>query len=60
MNDFFNRCFVCQKELDPALAKRNRQLNLPVCDDCEGTESEKKAVEELNEGLAEGFVCGCI
>jgi hypothetical protein len=36
------------------------ELMLPVCIDCRDTEKEKKAVEEFNESLAEGFICGCI
>jgi hypothetical protein len=60
MPDFSNHCFVCGREVDPQLTERNHQLNLPVCSDCAGTDAEKKAIDELNEGLAEGFVCGCI
>lgn len=60
MTDFFNRCFVCGKEINPETTKKNQQLNLPVCDDCSGTDEEKKAVNELTEGMADGFVCGCI
>jgi hypothetical protein len=33
---------------------------LPVCDDCSGSVKEKKAVEEYNESLADGLICGCI
>ncbi len=54
------RCFVCKKEIDPQEAGRNSRLNLPVCSTCSGTEAEKKAVDELNEEMADGFVCGCI
>jgi hypothetical protein len=60
MADFMTQCFVCGKEIDPLEAERNRLLNLPVCNDCSGTEAEKKAVDELNDGMADGFVCGCI
>ncbi|MFA5329091.1 MAG: hypothetical protein WC384_14955 [Prolixibacteraceae bacterium] len=35
-------------------------INLPVCNECKGTDREKNAVDELLEGLADGFVCGCI
>lgn len=59
MNDFSKRCFVCGRELTE-LAEKNKVLNLPVCEDCKGTEREKQAVDEHLEGLAEGFVCGCI
>lgn len=60
MADFLNCCFVCGKETNPETTKKNQQLNLPVCDDCSGTDEEKKAVNELTEGIADGFVCGCI
>ena len=36
------------------------KVNLPVCDSCRGSEQETAKTEELQEGLAEGFVCGCI
>jgi ribosome-binding protein aMBF1 (putative translation factor) len=60
MPDFINQCFVCGKETDPVSAKKNMQFNLPVCDDCQGTDQEKAAITELLEGMADGFVCGCI
>lgn len=60
MSDFSNHCFVCGKETDPQNTKMNKQFNLPVCKKCDGTDQEKRAVEELLEGMAEGFVCGCI
>ncbi|HEY3369251.1 MAG TPA: hypothetical protein VGK10_00305 [Prolixibacteraceae bacterium] len=60
MNDFLHHCFVCGKETDPQNKQKNKQLNLPVCNDCRGTEAEEKAIEELIEGMADGFVCGCI
>lgn len=60
MKDFQNRCFVCDTPLDAQTAHKNKDINLPVCDSCKDTEQEIKAVEKMNEGLAEGFVCGCI
>jgi ribosome-binding protein aMBF1 (putative translation factor) len=60
MTDFANRCFVCGTEIDPAVAHKNKQVNLPVCRECEGTDRETEVVAELLEGMAEGFVCGCI
>jgi len=60
MSDFSTRCFVCGKEIDPEHTAKNKQINLPVCDECISTEREQMAVDELNEGMAEGFVCGCI
>jgi len=60
MSDFSNQCFVCGIAIDPFLSNKNKLLNLPVCDDCVGTEKEKKAIEDHLEGMADGFVCGCI
>lgn len=60
MTDFANWCFVCGTEINPAISKMNAQFNLPVCPECEGTDREKEAIAELLEGMAEGFVCGCI
>jgi ribosome-binding protein aMBF1 (putative translation factor) len=60
MNDFTKRCLVCGCEVDPETATINSRMNLPVCDDCSGTDREKKAIDELLDGMAEGFVCGCI
>lgn len=60
MSGFLTQCFVCGIEIDPDLTERNINLNLPVCSDCQGTEKEQKMIQELNEGMADGFVCGCI
>jgi len=60
MHDFLKYCFVCGKETDPLKTLKNIRLNLPVCDECRDTEQEKTAVETLLEGMADGFVCGCI
>ncbi|WP_430971986.1 hypothetical protein [Sunxiuqinia rutila] len=60
MNDFASRCFVCQQTVDPQTSTTNKELNLPVCPSCKGSEQEKEAVQALTEGLADGFVCGCI
>jgi hypothetical protein len=60
MTDFSNQCFVCGAEIDPLISKKNKQFNLPVCEICVGTDQEKSAIEDYLEGMAEGFVCGCI
>jgi len=60
MNDFTSRCFVCQKHLDSIKATKNPELNLPVCEQCKGKDEEKAMVSKLTDGLADGFVCGCI
>jgi hypothetical protein len=54
------KCFVCQVQLSMENMKVNQELMLHVCNDCRGTEKEKKAVQEFNESLADGFICGCI
>ena len=58
MNDCFEQCFVCGQK-DAALTT-NTTVNLPVCQRCSGSAAEQNAVSFLQEGLAEGFVCGCI
>ncbi len=60
MNDFSKKCFVCGINIESEAIRKNKELNLPVCENCEGSEQEKQAVNDLTEGLAEGFVCGCI
>lgn len=60
MTDFARQCFVCGKAVDPEQVEKNEQFNLPVCSDCKDTDREKEAIAQLLEGMAEGFVCGCI
>ena len=60
MSNFLTQCFVCGIEIDPEVTGRNKHLNLPICGDCRDTDKEQTAIQELNEGLADGFVCGCI
>jgi hypothetical protein len=60
MTDFAKQCFVCGKAVDPEQTEKNKQFNLPVCSGCKGTDKEKEAIAQLLEGMAEGFVCGCI
>lgn len=57
--DFMQNCFVCQEPVDSRGIK-NQQINLPVCERCCGTELEHLAIQNLLEGMADGFVCGCI
>lgn len=54
------KCFVCEAPILEETYLLNKEVNLPVCEKCKGTESEKKKVEELLDSLADGFVCGCI
>ncbi|MCE1197992.1 MAG: hypothetical protein LWW85_03395 [Marinilabiliales bacterium] len=58
MDDFSQICFVCSRPKEGM--HRHPQVNLPICNDCSGTDAEKQALDDLTEGLAEGFVCGCI
>jgi len=58
MENSFTHCFVCGNHQEEM--RINKQVNLPVCPACTGSDMEKKALEDLLEGLAEGFICGCI
>lgn len=60
MSNFSKKCFVCNKEINSKDISINMRLNLPVCSACKGTDKEKQAEKDTIEGLAEGFVCGCI
>ena len=53
-------CFVCKKEVNDSNSQLNLEVNLPVCNSCEGTDTEEETVEEYLEGLADDLVCGCI
>lgn len=52
-------CFVCKKPINEQFTQ-NPEVNLPVCENCRGTETEKETVKEFLNSLADGFVCGCI
>lgn len=54
------KCFVCKKPVSPDSYDLNKEVNMPVCSDCKGTDEEKKTVEEMLDSLADGLVCGCI
>lgn len=58
--DFTKKCFVCQTPIQSDKYTIELSINLPVCNDCRGTDDEKKAIQTLLEGMADGFVCGCI
>ncbi len=53
-------CFVCEASFHSADIKYHAEVNLPVCKACSGTNAEAHKVKLLLEGLADGFVCGCI
>lgn len=60
MNNFSTQCFVCQKKIDPSRVSKNKALNLPVCDQCKDSDEEKQMVNNLNDEMGDGFICGCI
>jgi hypothetical protein len=60
MSGIKNTCFVCHNAVTPENSEINKEVYLPVCNVCKGTEEEKKAVEEQLDSLADGLVCGCI
>lgn len=60
MSGFSNTCFVCGAAVGAGRFSVNREVGLPVCEQCKGSDAEKEAVKKLIEGLADGFVCGCI
>lgn len=55
-----SKCFVCDELIQDADAEYNKKVNMPVCSHCSGSENENNKAKELLEGLADGFVCGCI
>ena len=60
MDDFGKKCFVCEAPITEGNYTYNTMVNLPVCHQCKGSDSEKSKASDLLEGLAERFVCGCI
>ena len=54
------KCFVCGNEVPVNLYELNKDVNMPVCINCKGTDEEKTKIEELLDSLADGLVCGCI
>ncbi|MDD2381698.1 MAG: hypothetical protein WCY58_07830 [Mariniphaga sp.] len=53
-------CFVCKKSLQEEDFELNKEVYLPVCSKCKGTDAEKRTVEEYLDSMADGLVCGCI
>ena len=60
MSRLNSRCFVCQVEVNVGNSTLNPEVNLPVCNNCKGTQKEKETVVEFLDSLADGLVCGCI
>lgn len=58
-NSFAKKCFVCEELLNE-VENKNLATNLPVCNNCKGTDKEKQKEKEAFDSLADGFVCGCI
>ncbi|MCF6357421.1 MAG: hypothetical protein L3J54_06390 [Draconibacterium sp.] len=60
MEEFSKICFVCKKEVSVGNSQLNTEVNLPVCNSCNGTEKEKMTADEYLDDLAEDLICGCI
>ena len=54
------KCFVCENTIALEKFFYHPKVNLPVCNNCRGSELETAKTEELLEGLAEDIICGCI
>jgi len=54
------KCFVCGGAFQWCDIEYHAVVNLPVCKGCKGSEQEVIKAKELLDGLADGFVCGCI
>ena len=54
------KCFVCSEPVDIDSYELNKEVNMPVCKNCKGTQKEKQMVYEMLDSLADGLVCGCI
>jgi hypothetical protein len=59
-NNKLHKCFVCDVSINDNDLSYHKQILLPVCPDCKNSEKEQQKAKELLEGLADGFVCGCI
>lgn len=59
-NNKLFKCFVCDAAIHDDKVSYHEQVNLPVCQSCKGSDEENEKAKELLEGLADGFVCGCI
>ncbi len=57
---FNSKCFVCKTEINSKSTERNKEILLPVCNSCKGSENEKRMVENYLDSLADDLVCGCI
>jgi ABC-type lipoprotein export system ATPase subunit len=53
-------CFVCQTPILNSKYTLNKNVMLPVCATCKGTEAEKNKESELLDSLGDGQICGCI
>jgi len=54
------KCFVCGVETTASNHEINKEVNLPVCQKCKGSEKERNKTDELLDSLADGLICGCI
>lgn len=53
-------CFICSTDLSPQHSYINPKVNLYVCDNCKGTEEEKRKEREFLLDMGSGFTVGCI
>lgn len=60
MKNVNTSCFVCKDKNKKNNFELNIEVNLPVCNNCKGTEKEAQTVKEYLASLADDFVCGCI
>jgi len=59
-SDYQKVCFVCETPLLKSKYSLNKNVMLPVCAACKGTEAELKKEAELIDSLGDGQICGCI
>lgn len=53
-------CFVCEKAESGENFEINKEVMLPVCNRCKGSDAEKTKAEEYLDSLVDGLVYGCI
>ena len=53
-------CFVFKNPIQGEKYELNPELSMPISKYCTGADCDKKMVEELQDSLADEFVCGCI
>lgn len=54
------KCFVCGNAFELSEISINKQVNMPVCSTCQGSDQEKQKENEHLDCLGSGFTVGCI